>query len=411
MGSLESRITAKWIWTEPDQPPLENATLIMSDGLLVDIHKGVDATAQNLGPVAIIPGLINAHTHLEFSGQHEPTAPMRPFANWIKGVVAQRRQAPADYPQSALAAGLDELRTSGTIGFGEIVTYDLARADLAALVSICTDDHATNIQGRFFREVFTLKPENISAQVTMAQKHLQVSQELGLAAGLSPHAPYTVHPQLFSEVIALANSERVPVTMHLAETQDELQLLAEGTGSLAQLLQDFDQWPTGVFGNRTVRTELEGLAQCVSGLVIHGNYLTPDELKWISGQPSLTLVYCPRTHAGFGHLDHPWRRLMELGGQVALGTDSRASNPDLSIFRELQFLQGAHPDLGPLDLLPLATSKAGSALVMKNSSGRLVRGERFLATLVRSPSHSLEGDWTNLLSAENEACQLISLQA
>jgi aminodeoxyfutalosine deaminase len=407
MGSLESRITAKWIWTEADQPPLENATLIMSDGLLLDIYNGVDATAQNLGPVAIIPGLINAHTHLEFSGQPFPTTPIEPFADWIRGVVAQRRQAPADYPREALAAGLGELRTSGTIGFGEIVTYDLSRADLGEVVSPCTNNPTAKIEGRFFREVFTLKPENISAQMALAQKHLQVAQELGLAAGLSPHAPYTVHPQLFSEVIALAKGEGVPVAMHLAETQDELQLLTEGTGSLAQLLQDFDLWPNGVFGNRTVRTELEGLAQCVSGLVIHGNYLTPDELKWIAEQPNLTLVYCPRTHAGFGHRDHPWRRLIELGGRVALGTDSRASNPDLSILRELQFLQAAHPDLSPLDLLPLATTIAGSALELKNCSGRLIRGEPFLATLVRSPSHSLEQDWTNLLSADNEACLLI----
>jgi cytosine/adenosine deaminase-related metal-dependent hydrolase len=151
--------------------------------------------------------------------------------------------------------------------------------------------------------------------------------------------------------------------MHLAETREELELLRSGTGEFKRLLSGLGLWNEQLFCKpRRPMEYLRLLSKAPRSLVIHGNYLETDELEFIAANPQMTLVYCPRTHAAFGHAAHPWRRLMELGGRVALGTDSRASNPDLSMFGELQFLAQNHPDVSDVDLLRLGSIDGRRAL-------------------------------------------------
>jgi cytosine/adenosine deaminase-related metal-dependent hydrolase len=95
---------------------------------------------------------------------------------------------------------------------------------------------------------------------------------------------------------------------------------------------------------------------------VHGNYLNDTEIDYIASRPHLTVVYCPRTHAYFGHSPHPWLRLLERGASVAIGTDSRASNPDLSLWRELCFLRDHFPNVDPRTLLKLGTVNGAQAL-------------------------------------------------
>ena len=151
--------------------------------------------------------------------------------------------------------------------------------------------------------------------------------------------------------------------MHLAETRAELELLADGTGEFRELLTDFGIWrdDRSQFGQRPM-DYLEILSQAPRSLIIHGNFLVEVELKYLASRPQMTLVYCPRTHAAFGHSEHPWRRLRELGGRVAIGTDSRASNPDLSLFAELQLVAANNPDLSHVELLQLGSSAGREAL-------------------------------------------------
>ncbi|MBC8112862.1 MAG: amidohydrolase family protein, partial [Candidatus Saccharimonas sp.] len=181
--------------------------------------------------------------------------------------------------------------------------------------------------------------------------------------GLSPHAPYSVHPELFRGAVELARQSGRPLAIHLAETEAELELLADGTGEFRELLEEFGLWREGLFGGgKRPMQYLETLAESPAPLIVHGNYLDDAELRFLAARPHMTLVYCPRTHAAFGHREHPWRRLREWGGSVAIGTDSRASNPDLSVFAELQFLAERHPDVSHLELLELATTNGRRAL-------------------------------------------------
>ena len=98
-------------------------------------------------------------------------------------------------------------------------------------------------------------------------------------------------------------------------------------------------------GGRSIREFLEQLARVPRALAIHGNYFSEDDIRFLSGHPNVATVYCPRTHACFGHTKHPIQRLLAAGARVVLGTDGRASNPDLSIWKELQFVATHFPHI------------------------------------------------------------------
>jgi len=345
---------ARWVFPATSAP-IEGATVEITGGQIAAIHTKHDPAARDLGNAAIIPGLVNAHTHLEFSDLNEPLSPGESFTDWIRSVIdyRHRRTKPA---AEIVTDGLRQSRTSGTTLLGEITT----------------DDEAVDVLGGrqdpsvvSFREIIGLQPEDIDDHCATAQQHLlrEDKHRAGIQVGLSPHAPYSVHPDLFCRLIAMAKQYRTPVAFHLAETRAEIELLERGTGPFFNLLNEWGLWREGLFPCRMQPLDyLRSLAETESALVIHGNYLGDDEVRFIAQQPNLTVVYCPRTHAHFGHELHPWQRLIEQGANVALGTDGRGSNPDLSLWNELCFLRDRFPSVHPAELLKLATLNGTRAL-------------------------------------------------
>ena len=389
-------------WSVDVESVRHDVTVRIGGGRLLEIVSGCAADAVELGQVALIPGLVNAHTHLEFSLLPEPIPTTGRFTDWIRRVVAYRREH-ADVTSSAIRAGVAESLRAGTTMIGDIATTGWAPRDYSA----------AGFSGVVFQELLGLGDERVASQCELARSisaHPTPSQaalaEMPVQFGLSPHAPYSVHPDIFRTAVEVANEFSRPVAMHLAETPAELELLADGTGEFRELLTEFGIWREGLFGGQTptgshfdsvTRSVSEGnkgkrllrspspsltsrvtnvsaiaqtpldylkrLAACPRALVVHGNYLDDGELQFLAAHPQMTLVYCPRTHAAFGHREHPWRRLLELGGSVALGTDSRASNPDLSLFAELQFLAARHPDVSHIELLKLGSHSGRAALL------------------------------------------------
>jgi cytosine/adenosine deaminase-related metal-dependent hydrolase len=197
------------------------------------------------------------------------------------------------------------------------------------------------------------------------------------SAGLSPHAPYSVSRELFEETISLATGAGCPVAMHLAETREELEILAAGTGPLAELFATWGLWtPRQRAAFRSPLEVLQQLASLSRVLVIHGNYLTPIELDFLAGKDQFSVVYCPRTHAYFQHDRYPLTALLQRGIRVALGTDSRASNPDLSLLSEVRHVALQHPDVAPTTLIEMATRHGAEALGLGQSFGSIAPGLR-----------------------------------
>src|SRR5262249_15316250 len=210
-------------------------------------------------------------------------------------------------------------------------------------------------------------------------------------AGISPHAPYSVNESLF----LFAAKCGLPFSMHLAETTAELQLLASHRGPFVDFLTELAVWdPIGLVPS--VDFILKRTRRAVSPVYVHGNYLRPDAPFLASG----TVVYCPRTHAAFGHSPHPFRQFLARGVCVALGTDSLASNPDLSVLAEARFVHSRDPDLPGATLLRMATLSGAEALGWAGETGSLEPGKSADFAVVELPPRD-EADPHALLFASD----------
>ncbi|WP_397570824.1 amidohydrolase family protein [Schlesneria sp. T3-172] len=331
--------------------PHFDVTVQIEQGHVVDVVPGKSHSAVELGRVALVDGLVNAHTHLEFSLLSQPIPTNGRFTDWIRSVV-KHRQAHPDSTADAIRAGIRESLSAGTTLIGEIATTGWSASDYAA----------AGCPTVVFQEVLGQSPVRVSQQVQLARSVVETAAGK-LSPGISPHAPYSTHLDLVRESVAIARMRGCPVAMHLAETSSELELLTSQSGEFRELLSDFGIWNENLFPTpRRALDYLHVLAEAPRALIVHGNYLNDEELRFIAAQPQMTLVYCPRTHFAFGHDPHPWRRLLKMGGRVAIGTDSRASNPDLSLFAELQFLARHHPEISPWELLQAGSITGRTAL-------------------------------------------------
>ncbi len=342
---------------------------MIENGRIARLDSGRNVDADDLGNVAVIPGLANAHTHLEFSDFAEPVTPARPFPDWIRAVIAARRDR-AGTTQRAIDGGLRECLGGGTTLLGEIATDDVSATRFGAASSA----------GVVFREVLGIGDDVAQDQLRIARQHLSEQtnrHDVDAIRGLSPHAPYSVSADLFQQCVQLAVTMNAPVAMHLAETREELELLRSGSGPFAELLKSLGVWRDRFWmQDGTIQSYLDVLARAPRALIVHGNYLTTSEIDFLGRHPQMTVVFCPRTHRFFGHAAHPWREMLKRGVSVALGTDSRASNPDLGLWAEVQYLRRNFSNVPAETLLELATVRGATALGQADETGTLSPGKR-----------------------------------
>jgi aminodeoxyfutalosine deaminase len=242
------------------------------------------------------------------------------------------------------------------------------------------------------------------------QKALALPPSDHFRVGLSPHAPYSAGVAAYVAVMREAAAHGWPVTTHLHETLAEIALYATGRGEFkswllvraALLLSGFRH-----SGRSPIQTLAAAGFFTQPVLVGHGNYLDDGDIDILRRSGS-TVVYCPRSHDYFGHRHHPYARLLAAGVPVALGTDSLASAPSLSILDELRFLHERDPQLPPDTLLAMATSAGADALGRQGEAGRLATGEAadFVAiaapeiddnpyAALLNPGAAVRGVWTS----------------
>jgi cytosine/adenosine deaminase-related metal-dependent hydrolase len=369
-------VRARWI-VPVDRPPLRDGWITILADRIVAIGSGrPESDAVDLGEALMLPGLVNAHTHLEFSDLQAPLgSPGQPMPDWIRAVLAWRRSAPPRGP--AIAAGLSESAVGGVTLLADIVQPterdSLRIAPPLTLVGLL--------------ELLGLGEERCRQLETLAAEYLaDANLPTEVLSGLSPHAPYSTHPELVAAAVRLANNR--PVAMHLAESREELELLATGGGPFRSLLEDLGVWAPQVFtGGRRILDYLQMLAAAPRSLVIHGNYLSEAEVAYAAQQAEqMSVVYCPRTHEYFGHEPYPLARLLNSGVSLAVGTDSRASNPNLNLVAELRAIHRLHPQVAPAKIVELGTLSGARALGMDAEHGSLTPGK--LANLVIMPLES-----------------------
>ncbi len=379
-------------------PPIAGGIVTVAGGTIVAVGRQSSAgRVQDLGDVALIPGFVNAHTHLELSDLPQPLGkPGMPFAQWLGQVMGFRGRRSAGAAATAVEKGLAECRRRGVVAVGDIVQPGWTPA-LAEKRGV----HVTA-----FLELIAPTEARAAAWGQPPLEHLRGGQS-GWRPGLSPHAPYTVVASLRQRAIAWAATFGVPVAFHLAESQEEIELLRGGRGPLCEFLEAQGIAPGPLAGGMRPLDFLRELAQAPRALVIHGNYLDDDELTFLAGRrATMAVVYCPRTHAWFRHERDPLARMLALGVRVALGTDSRASAPDLDMLAEVRHLVAHHPGISPRTALELATGEAAQALGLEETFGRLAPGRPATMAAVALPGRAAADPYELLLEGTPTAVDL-----
>jgi cytosine/adenosine deaminase-related metal-dependent hydrolase len=360
----EWSLTARWVFPV-DQPPLERGCVTIAGEKIVAVQPRGQRTADvDLGNVAVLPGLVNAHTHLDLTGLRSLTPPSpADFTGWLRQVIAHRRRRSPQQIQADVRAGLAECLRYGTTLVGDISgdgsSWDvLADAPVRAVV---------------YRELLGLPEERAARAWSEAQQWLSNHPATDTCRpGLSPHAPYSVRASLFQAVARVARAVNLPVAIHIAEHPAELFLLGDRSGPFVEFLTEL-----GVYDAGGLIEHWEALLETFRGLpnaaFIHANYL--GLLASPASIHAALRVVCPRTRAAFGFGGGPVRELGQPGVRLALGTDSLASNPDLDILAEARFLHRQHPEVAGAGLLRLATLAGAEALGWEHETGSLTPGK------------------------------------
>jgi len=319
----------------------------------------------DLGDVVLLPGLVNAHTHLEFSRLERPIAADGGLPGWIARLVAVRRQAAgAGDHRSAVADGLAESLAAGVTALGEIATAPMPTVPRPAP------------RLRVYRECLGLGP----AAIDRAKAALATARAVappGVFPGVSPHAPYSVAAPLARWLVAAARRQRLPLALHLAESADEAGLIEDGTGPFRELLEGLGAWPTPPPSLLTAPQWLALSARAPRALVVHATHLAgaaPGSLECLARhRRRLAVAVCPRTALLLAGRLPPIDRLRATGVRLALGTDGRGSAPDLDLRAECRTLVEAGL-VSPAEALAMATVDAAWGIGLEHLCGRLAVG-------------------------------------
>ena len=379
-------------WVVPiSQPPVRDGWVAVDRGRVVAISRRqpTDGALEiDLGESAILPGLVNAHTHLELSYLREQVPPTSDFVTWVRGVIAERRKRPDPRSPEILEAidqGIAEALACGTAIVGDIsntlVTFDaLARSPLAAVV---------------FYELIrfnTQDPRGFVQAATEAIELLPPSPHV--RASLAAHAPYSVAPLVFRAIRQAVDRDPFsPCSVHLSESTEEMDFIRTGGGPWRAILEELGSWdpqwvPPG-------GTPVQFLDDCgfLDGrvLAVHGVQMGAADLERLALRGT-TLVTCPRSNGHTGAGAPPLEDFYQSGVRIAVGTDSLASAPDLNLFAELATIRALAPSVPAATLLDSATRQGSRALGFDADFGTIEAGKlaRLLAVTVPAGTDDVE---------------------
>ena len=373
-------------WVCPiDQPPIKDGVITVAGRRIAAIRAPFDSgqnrdpvwslaqgrpVVRDLGNVALLPGLVNAHTHLELSWLRGRVPPAHKFTDWVKQLVALRRGIERLGDPEVVApicAAIDELRESGTVAVGDISNSLASVAPMAE----------ARLDGIVFHELLGFK-ERDARLVERSLAARSAVAASGIRTSIAPHAPYSTSPELFRAIRAAVNESPCRITsIHLGESPQEVELLATGTGSWRSMLELIGAWRDDwqIPGCGPVEY-LDGMTVIdAHTLVIHGVQLDDRALRRLA-EIGATLVTCPRSNQWVGVGAPPIERFYESGASVAVGTDSLASVADLNLFSELKEMRWLGPGIPAAKILESATLVGARALGLDHELGSLTPGKR-----------------------------------
>jgi aminodeoxyfutalosine deaminase len=372
-------------WVLPiDRPPIDGGWVEVSGHTIVRVGSGrPPADAHDLGDVAVLPGLVNAHTHLELSWMAGLVPPAASMAEWIQTLLRVRRVGPVSHGATETAArqAAASLRATGTVLVGDV-------ANTLVTPQVLVEQ---GLSGVVFHELLGFSAPDPVAQVREAWDRVAVAQAaLGGGASavritVAAHAPYSVSPALFAEIARHRDSS--PLTVHLGESSEEIEFLRTGLGPIRRMLDDLgvwtDAWPVpGCDPVEYVRR----LGYLQPGmLAVHAAHLPDDALTRLRAAEAV-VVTCPRSNTWVGAGPPRLAHFYALGVPVAIGTDSLASVATLNLFDELAEMRRIAPEVAASALLESATRVGAEALGFGASHGTIAPGKMYALAAVETPA-------------------------
>lgn len=324
-----------------------------------------DANTIDLGQSIILPGLINAHTHLELTALGQLPKPAS-FVDWILA-LRQKMSAIADFPQfisDSVKAGKQQCLRFGVTAVGDITLNPAITRPILV---------AAEMHGVSYGEVLGMAKRIDQMDSRIAAAIDRSSDSASFRAGIEPHAPYSLDLVGYKKCLEAARQYNLPLATHLAETPDEAPFLRDHTGEFRRLWEVLGALSEGV--SRAAGGPIRAMSHLglldYPTLLAHANYIDDSELD-ILARSQASVVYCPRTHAYFDHPPHRFEEMSQRGINVAIGTDSAASAPDLNIVDDLRLVYRSNPARDPKFLWSLITSRAAIALGMSDTIGQVV---------------------------------------
>jgi 5-methylthioadenosine/S-adenosylhomocysteine deaminase len=368
-----SEVSAGWV-LPVDGPPIEGGIVRYDGSRIVEVGEG--RAEQHFEDAAIVPGFVNAHSHLEYAN-YAGFADGEAFGPWIHTHVERKeRLSRQDMLAVARLGVVDSLRS----GITTTADYSFSGAAATAAADL-------GLRAIVYLEVFALDPDDAKRQ--WIEQRGRVSETQLVRVGISPHAPYTCSLDTYRFCLSLG----VPVGTHLAESANEVEWLRDGSGPLKQIAPLLVP-PTGASPVASLEPVLGPDLLCA-----HCVEVGPEDVALLA-ERDVPVAHCPRSNALLGCGIAPLTLLRDAGVVVGLGTDSPASTPSFDMFEELRtaiYLARARDRraeaLSAADALSLATIDAARALRLDTEVGTLTPGKRADLTVVSlagSPYHPVE---------------------
>ena len=392
--------TARWVLPVTSPPIKDGAIAVSGDrisaiGALSEVRSRFrDAVVKDLGEAALLPGLVNVHSHLELTALRGRLEEPR-FQTWVAQLIRLKgeRLTRDDLLASARLGCIEAIRA----GITTLADTSDASAPLEALIE-------SGQRGVIFQECFGPRAEQAAGSLADLSKKIETyAQRLEVAGtraqarlrlGISPHAPYSVSAQLYEGVTEFALARHLDVCIHAAESQDEASLLRDGTGAFAAALRQRGiAWEPP--GCSTVKYLHRLGALATAPLLIHCVTVEEEDLELMAAQ-GVRVAHCPKSNAKLGHGIAPLTEWRRAGVRVGLGTDSVASNNTLDLVEEARFCALLHRArqrdatlLTSHELLRLMTIEGARALGLEAETGSLeVRKQADLIAIDLAQSHN-----------------------
>jgi cytosine/adenosine deaminase-related metal-dependent hydrolase len=382
-------------------PPLKDgAVRIRGDRIIeVALHR-LNAQEQTieLPDCVLLPGLINAHCHLEYTCLRGKIPQQNSFTSWIRAINAEKAKLSRTHYLRAIAHGIREAERFGTT----------AIVNLEAFSDLIASAKSAPLRTWWCAELIDVNDREPADKIlTTALQQLRTISEAGGNSGVAPHALFTASAELFRCGAEIASANGWLLTTHLAESGEEMEMFQEASGPLYNFLRKMGR-DMADCGRKTPLSLFLDLGAAgghalSSWVVAHLNELSESDFELLDRLANkFSIAHCPRSHRYFQHTPFQFERLRALGFNICLGTDSLASNTDLSLFLEMLWFQKAHPQLAPENILRMTTVNPAKALGRAHELGKIARG--YFADMIALPLSGSTDVYEQIINFTGEVC-------